>query len=309
MALEAPRPFLVPPAPMAPPRPPPAPPVLSATRIPTGVPDFDYLTGGIPAGSVVLLFGAAGAGQQEFALTSAVHLMLKYDEPRLHRFYLGSARGPFVYPDGVVYVSTSRSRDQILGEVEGAFEGTYPSVLARHLTFHDLSPEYFADTVVPAAWSSVPKLLLGAGGTPARRDGDGGPIRALADAIDRDGGRNLVIVDSLTDLLVRRGVETADLLTLVKGLRRRAKEWGGVVYLLLAEGVAPPAIEQAIIDSVDGVLHFAWNTNPAQSHRQRSMLIEKFMSVLARLPAEHHGRFVIHVNAANGLVTTQYERV
>lgn len=305
MVLESPRPFLIPPASTAPPRPTVT--VVGPARIPTGVPDFDYLTGGIPTGSVVLLFGAAGSGHQEFALTSAVHLMLRYDEPRLHRFYLGSAKGPFVYPDGVVYVSTSRSREQVLAEVEGAFEGTYPRVLAKHLTFHDLSPTYFADTVVPASWSAVPKLLLSP--SPSHTAPDSGPVRALADAIDADGGRNLVIVDSLTDLLVRRGVEPQDLLTLVKGLRRRAKGWGGVVYLLLAEGVATPAVEQAIIDSVDGVLHFSWTSNPAHSHRQRTMLIEKFMSVLARLPAEHQGRFVIRVNAANGLVTTQYERI
>ncbi len=304
MALESPRPFVIPATtPVARPLAP-TPPL---PRIPTGIPDFDYLTGGIPGGSVVLLFGAAGAGYQEFALTSAVHLMLRFDEPRLHRFYLGGAKGPFVYPDGVVYISTSRSHDQVMGEVEGAFEGMYPRVLARHLTFHDLSPSYFADTVVPAAWSSVPKLLLGT--PPPRTSPENGPLEALAGAIDEDPGRNLVIVDSITDLLVRRGVDPQDLLTLVKGLRRRAKAAGGVVYLLLAEGVAPAATEQAIADSVDGVLHFTWATNASHSVRQRSMLIEKFMPVLSRLPAEHHGRFVVRVNAASGLVTTQYERI
>ncbi len=305
MVLESPRPFLVPPNSTSPPRPTAL--SMPAPRIPCGVPDFDYLTGGIPVGSVVLLFGAAGSGHQEFALTSAVHLMLRWDEPRLHRFYLGSAKGPFVYPDSVVYVSTSRSQEQVLNEVEGAFEGTYPSVLARHLKFHDLSPAYFADTVVPASWATVPRLLLGP--ATARSPGEVSPIRALADAIDEDGGKNLVIVDSLTDLLVRAGVEAGDLLALIKGLRRRAKEWGGVVYLLLSEGVAAPATEQAIIDSVDGVLHFSWAANPAHSHRQRTMLIEKFMPVLSRLPVEHHGRFIIRVNAQNGLVTTQYERI
>lgn len=138
---------------------------------------------------------------------------------------------------------------------------------------------------------------------------DGGPLRALADAVDQDGRKNLVIVDSLTDLLVRRGVEPADIVTLLKGLRRRAKEWDGVVYLLLSKGVAPAAVEQAVIDSVDGVLHFSWVSSPNQAHRQRAMLIDKFMPILSRLPVEYHGRFMIRVNAASGLVTTQYERV
>jgi KaiC/GvpD/RAD55 family RecA-like ATPase len=276
--------------------------------VPTGVPDFDYLTGGLPAGSVVLLFGEPGSGHQEFALTSAVHLMLHYDDPRLHHFYLGNAKGPFVYPGGVVYVSTSRSREQVLAELHASFEGSYSETLARHLNFHDLSPAYFQDTVVPSSWASLSSPLLSGAPITAAPD-DGGPLRALADAVDQDGRENLVIVDSLTDLLIRRGVDPADLVTLLKGLRRRAKEWDGVVYLVLSKGVAPPAVEQAVIDSVDGVLHFSWVASPSQSHRQRAMVIDKFMPILSRLPAEYQGRFVIRVNAASGLVTTQYERV
>lgn len=305
MATDAPRPFYLPPPAARSLRPADGP--DAPARIPTGVPDFDYLTGGLPAGSVVLLFGAAGAGHQEFALTSAVHLMLHYDDPRLHEFYLGNAKGPFAYPESVVYISTSRSREQLMGELRGAFDGTYPSVLGRHLTFRDVSPSYFADTPVPASWSSVSRPLLS--GLPAQAAPDGGPLTAVAHAVEESGENRLVIVDSLTDLLVRRGVDEGDVLTLAKGLRRRAKEWGGLVYLILSEGVAAPHVEQAVMDSVDGVLHFSWMQSPTHSHRQRAMLIEKFMPVLSRLPVEHQGRFVIRVNSQNGLVTTQYERV
>jgi len=276
-------------------------------RIPTGVPDFDYLTGGVPAGSLVLLLGEAGAGHQEFALTSAVHLMLHYDDPDLHRFYLGSSRGPFIYPDAVAYLSTSRSREQVLDEVRGSFAGMYPEVLVRHLSFYDLSPTYFRDSVVPSSWASLPSPILSPS-SPGNGSA-GGPLHALAEALEASGQNNLLVVDSLTDLLVREGIDPNDVLTLLKGLRRRAKGWGGIVYLLLSEGVTTPAVEHAITDSVDGVLQFRWTTSANQSHRQRSMLIPKFMPLLSRLPAEYQGRFVIRVNAANGLVTTQYERV
>jgi len=304
MAMEAVRPFSSPLPTHAPPQ---ADLTGAPPRVPTGVPDFDYLTGGIPAGSLVLLLGEAGAGHQEFALTSAVHLMLHYDDPELHRFYLGSARGPFVYPEGIGYVSTSRSREQVLDEMRSSFAGTYPEVLVRHLSFYDLSPTYFRDTVVPSTWAALPGPILTEGRSPgATADG---PLRALADALDSSGPNHLVVVDSLTDLLVRQGIEANDVLTMLKGLRRRAKRWGGVVYLLLSEGVTTPAVEHAITDSVDGVLQFRWTSSANLSHRQRSMLIPKFMPVLSRLPAEYHGRFVIRINAANGLVTTQYERV
>ena len=306
MAMESPRPYLFPTLATPVPH---APPARSdgSVRIPTGVPDFDYLTGGFPAGSLVLLSGEAGAGHQEFAVTSAAHLMLRYDDPVRHRLYLGTAKGPFQYPEGVAYLSTSRSEEQVMSELRGAFEGIYPDVLSRHLSFCDLSPAYFADTVVPSEWASVRSPLLSE--APASSAPNDGPVRALADAAEREGPHRLMIIDSLTDLLVRRGIDPGDLLTLLKGLRRRAKEWNGVVYLLLSEGVAAPAIEQAIIDSVDAVLRFSWITSQNRSHRQRSMLIQKSMAMLSHLPAEYHGRFVIRVNAGNGLVTTQYERV
>ncbi|HZY91502.1 MAG TPA: RAD55 family ATPase [Thermoplasmata archaeon] len=307
MGIEAPRPWLPPYEPI--PSPAGATGPASVERVPTGVADFDHLSGGIPAGSVVLLAGEAGSGHQEFALTSATHVMLHYDEPQLHQFFLGSTPGPFVYPKGVVYVSLSRSREQVLREVRGAFHTSYPDVLERHLTFHDLSPTYFSDSVVPVDWSSVNRPLLSELPATVARGTPSGALPALADALEASGANNLVIVDSLTDLLVRRGVDTEELLTLVKGLRRRAKSWGGIIYLLLSRGVGPAATEQALYDSVDGVLAFTWSSSPFHSHRQRTMLIEKFMPVLSRVPPEYQGRFVIRIHANSGLVTTQYERV
>ncbi len=304
MAIESPRPWF---APNAPPR---LVPLRSepdaVPRVPTGVPDFDHFSRGLPAGSVVLLIGEAGAGHLEFALTSAVHMMFHYDDPELHQFYLGSTRGPFSYPKGVAYVSLSRSRDQVLQELAGSFEPSYHDVMARHLTFYDLSPSYFADSVVPSDWSAVPSSLLGGTTGPTRTPT---PLAALAEALEAGGPDNLVIVDSLTDLLVRKGIDPEELLTLIKGLRRRSKSWGGLTYLVLSKGVAPSATEQALYDSVDGVLSFTWTSSPLHSSRRRTMLIEKFLPVLTRVPAEHHGRFVLQVDDLNGLVTTQYERI
>jgi len=305
VALESPRPFFV--GSGAPAVPGAGSAASGLQRVPTGVPDFDYLTGGVPAGSVILLLGEPGAGHPEFALTSAVHLMQYREEPAQHRIYLGTAAGPFVYPEGILYVSLTRSQEQILDEARAAFDATYPEVLLRHITFRDLSSAYFADTVVPPAWAAVPSPLLGGG--PRLAAADAGPLAALANALEPDGQANLIIVDSLTDLLVRRGIEPADLVTLVKGLRRRAKEWKGLVYLLLSQGVAAPAAEEAIIDSVDAVFAFRWTTAPNRTHRQRVLLIEKSMPVLAHLAEEYQGRFVIRVHHLTGLVTTQHERI
>ncbi|HEV2518992.1 MAG TPA: hypothetical protein VGX00_00010 [Thermoplasmata archaeon] len=303
MATDAPQPWIAPLDTVASRRYSPA--QATGDRVPTGVADFDYLTGGLPAGSVVLLIGEAGAGHQEFALTSAVHMMLHHDEPDTHGLFLGNAHGPFVFPRGIAYVSATRSKEQVLREVAGTFEPSYHAALERHLHFHDVSRAYFSDSVVPAGWTAAASSLLAA--APLATPSD--PLAAIADAVEADGPSNLVLIDSLTDLLVRKGIEVESILTLVKGLRRRAKAWGGVVYLLLSRGVAADSVEKALYDSVDGVLSFTWTAGPYSSHRNRTMLIEKFMSVLSRIPPELQGRFVIRVSALNGLVTTQYERI
>jgi len=304
LAVESPRPWT---APIGPSRTRSSARAATDVRIPMGVADLDHLSGGVPLGSVVLLWGDSGSGHQEFALTSAAHLMMYHDDPGFHPFHLGGYQGPVAVPGRVLYVSTSRSRENLLQEVDAAFDAPYRSVLREHLAFHDLSPAYFSDSVVPSAWSAVGTPLLGGTRTPP--GGGAGPLGAIADIIESEGEKNLVIVDSLTDLIVRKATDPEQLVTLVKGLRRRAKDLGGLVYLLLTKGVAPPSLEQALSDSVDGVLSFAWQASPHHSQRQRTMVIEKFLPVLAHLREEQHGRFVIMVRDQSGLVTTQYERV
>jgi hypothetical protein len=193
--------------------------------------------------------------------------------------------------------------------VEISFEPTHYASFVRHLIFHDLSSIYFSDTIVPRAWAQTPTPLLASLADAPTQPPASDPLDAIVRAVEQDGNGNVVVVDSLTDLLVRRNLDTEAILTLVKGLRRRAKEWGGVVYLLLSRGVASAATEQALADSVDGVFSFTWSTHPLRSSRQRTMLIEKFMPVLSHVPHEHQGRFVIRVSSLTGLVTTQYERI
>ncbi len=277
-----------------------------AARRPTGVPDFDTLTGGLPAGSVVLLFGEAGSGHHEFALTSAVRALAAAPPDRTS-VPARSPVGPRAGYSRVAYISVTRSRRQVLDELAAAFGTGYPAEIDQAIAFHDLSPEYFSATSVPAAWATLDRPLLAA--RDPSTSGGGEPLERLAAALDADGPESLVIVDALTDLLVRPGAEPEALVAFVKGLRRQAKVWGGLVYLLLTRGVAPASTEHALVDSVDGVLSFGWSRAPNRSERRRVLEIEKFLTVLAHLPEERHGRFSIRVHPLTGLVTTQHERI
>jgi len=92
-----------------------------AKTIPTGVADFDsIIKGGFPAGSVILLVGDLGAGQTEFALTSAAKLAMVKERPDSAPFILGAGKDSRL-PDKICYITFSRSREEVLAELEAAF--------------------------------------------------------------------------------------------------------------------------------------------------------------------------------------------
>lgn len=282
-----------------------SPPATAPPRVPSGVSDFDAITGGWPVGSVILLRSEAGAGHGEFALSSAARLMRATGTGRPAPFEMGPSRAPLVIPRQVTYLSFTRSREELLWEVESTFPREYHEVLSRHLDFVDLAASYFSDSLVPSDWTETRRSLLVEGTSERPTE----ILAALADALEPRAQDSLVILDSLSDLLVRESVRPEQLITLVKGLRRRAKAWKGVMYLLLARGVAEPRLEQAILDSVDGVLGFSWVQSASKSARSRALVIEKFMPLLSHVPTQLQGRFVLRVNPLDGLVTTQYERI
>jgi archaellum biogenesis ATPase FlaH len=272
-------------------------------RVPTGVSDFDATTGGLPPGSVVLFMGEAGSGFVEFALTSAARIT-KALEDSSEVFYMGLYHGGKVLPTHITYLSFTKSRDELLGEVRNTFSEHYPMLLSRHMVYCDLSGPYFSDSMVPPEWSRAKRPLLDGEGSQPRE-----VLSTMAGELENHGKNSLVIVDSLSDLLVRSSIRKEDVVTLVKGLRRRAKDWKGTVYLLLSKSITEPWIEEAIKDSVDAVLQFGWVSNPHKSSRLRAMWIEKSMPLLAYMRPEQQGRFIINVNETKGLVTTQYERI
>ncbi|MCL4324353.1 MAG: hypothetical protein M1144_02680 [Candidatus Thermoplasmatota archaeon] len=250
--------------------------------------------------------GEAGSGHNEFSLTSASRITYAIDEPveGSSGFHMGAHHDIPLFPNQVTYVSFTRSREETMAEIRHTFPPYYPLLLSKHLNYIDLSGAYFADSIVPPEWSRSKRSIL---------DGNNSTNESILSTMARElesrAKNSLVIIESLSDLLARSTVNKEDVVTLVKGLRRRAKDWRGLIYILLARNVAEHWIEEALKDSVDGVLSFGWVQNPHKSARLRAMWIEKSMPLLAHVPPERQGRFIINVSGSSGLVTTQYERI
>ena len=95
------------------------------TKIPTGIAQFDHIINdGFPAGSLVLLLGEVGAGQQEFAYTSAAAIALAKYMPDLSLFENQSFSRAKV-PENIHYITFSRDEQQVKNELKSYFDSDY----------------------------------------------------------------------------------------------------------------------------------------------------------------------------------------
>ncbi|MCG7840726.1 MAG: hypothetical protein MIO87_02320 [Methanomassiliicoccales archaeon] len=273
-------------------------------RIPSGVADFDsIIKGGIPAGSVILLMGDLGAGQQEYALTSASKLSLVRENPNTMDYYLGQRVGQRILPKKICYVTFARSKEDILQEIKTSFNQDFYGAFERNVVFKDFSKQYFRNTMVPRSWTGDTSSGL------FSDDGEQNTLEALVDFLDTNAHDSMVIIDSLTDLVVNTGIEEMDLVAVMRGMQRMAKRWKGVIYILLTKDIVDKRKEKLIMDSVDGALVFEWSKFVQSSRRQRYMYVEKFISILPHLDKERIARFATIVTAQHGLVVIDTERV
>jgi KaiC/GvpD/RAD55 family RecA-like ATPase len=250
------------------------------------------------------LLGDVGGGGLEFALTSAAKLGIVKEFPDTRNFMLGDAGKKGVLPEKMCYVTFSRSKDDVLREVKMSFNRDFHESLSTSLLFKDFSKDYFMHTVVPTSWVSADQSGLFS--SDKKQDG---LLESLVDFLDANAPKSMVIVDSLTDLVVSESVNFQDLVALLKGIQRMAKKWGSVFYLILTDEILDRKRQQMIIDSVDGVLKFAWAKFHHTSKRQRYLYVEKFMSVLPHLDQERIARFATLITSQSGFVVINTERV
>jgi KaiC/GvpD/RAD55 family RecA-like ATPase len=274
-----------------------------AKMIPTGVADFDsIIKGGFPAGSVILLVGDLGAGQTEFALTSAAKLAMVKEKPTSAPFLLGAGKDSRL-PDKICYITFSRSREEVLSEMEAAFNPDFYSSFENTVQFKDFSSAYFRKTMVPRSWTGETTSIFQSDGSSEN------VLEGLVNYLDENAPGSMIIIDSLTDLVVSASIEIADLVAVMRGLQRVAKRWGGIIYLVLTDNVLDEKKQRMLMDSVDGSLVFEWSRYLNSSKRQRYMYVEKFISLLPHLDKERIARFATVVTAQSGLVVIDTERI
>jgi KaiC/GvpD/RAD55 family RecA-like ATPase len=271
-------------------------PLGAMDRIPFGVSQLDRtINGGAPTGSVVLCSGEAGAGAREFVHTSAIMNGLGESDAELYDLYYGDMAADATPPEEVHYVSLTADRNQLVDEMHVAMDEEVVDAGLEAVEFHDLSERYFHVSPVPRSWYTDETTDI----TQLRdRQDRTNLITALAETLGDIAPNNLVVLDSLTDIIASLGesVDWRDNAYVTKGLQKAAHEWGGLVLLHLNhETLAATRLGQ-LGDAVNGTMRFEWESGG--STRARTLVVKQFRGVLSQIEAENIVRFETEIGEA-----------
>ncbi|MCU4719521.1 RAD55 family ATPase [Halapricum hydrolyticum] len=260
-------------------------------RIPFGIRQLDTtIGGGAPPGSVVLLSGEAGAGAREFMHTSPLITGLAKTDPELFDLYYGDLPSAAELPEEIHYVSLTASERQFREEASRAFEAELFETGMEAIEYHDLSTTYFHVSPIPRKWYAerAPSIK-----DIRTRDDREELLTVLGDLLSEHATGNLVVIDSLTDLISaigdRADLEWADVAFFMKGLQKAAHEWGGLILTYLNFETISGTRQGQLVDATDGTLTFEWASGG--STLARTMVVQQFRGVLSQLESENIVRF------------------
>ncbi|MFB6117831.1 RAD55 family ATPase [Halosegnis sp.] len=265
-------------------------------RIPFGVRRLDTtIDGGAPAGSLVMLSGEAGAGARAFMYTATMMNALSRADPEEFDLYYGDVVEGASVPPEIHFISFTAEESRLRREIEHVLNDEIVEAASEGVTFHDLSPEYFRLSPVPRDWYSAKTATISDLGQGTDRSS---VTEALGDVLTEHATDNLVVIDSLTDLISAAGDELAwsDIPTLLKGMSRAAYEWGGLVLVLLNHETLSDEEHGQLIDACDGTFMFEWESGG--SARARTLVVRQFRGVLSRIEAEDIVQFETEIGDA-----------
>jgi archaellum biogenesis ATPase FlaH len=262
--------------------------------IPFGISRLDgRIGGGAPEGSVVLLSGDAGAGAREFLYTSTVMNGLREADEDLFDLHYGDLQGDARAPESIHYVSFTAGESELHREISFSMDEEIVAAGLESVTFADLSPEYFQLSPVPREWyAGEHRTITDLGQQDERRE----VLGAFADYLDAHASESLVVVDSLSDLIGARSSDMSfsDVVLTLKGLRKAARNWDGLILLLLARDAVTEDQLGRLMTSVDGTVQFSWESGG--NERVRTMFVREFRGVLSRLEEEDIVQFETEIH-------------
>ena len=259
------------------------------TQIPFGIPRLDSIIGGgAPSGSLVLLAGEVGAGAREFLYTSAAVNGLAEADPELFELHYGSVDAAATLPGEIHYVSFTSNEAELRDEIGHTMSEELVEAGLDAVKFHDLSAEYFQLSPIPREWYARERQSIA---DLADRDDRRGVLEALGDYLTENAPGNLVVIDSLTDLVTVAGEQLSwsDVTLLLKGIQKATHAWDGLILVLVNMESLSSTEMGNLMGSADGTIAFEWERGG--NERSRTMFVRDFRGVLSRIEEENIVQF------------------
>lgn len=278
--------------------------IKKLSRIPTGIYTFDsIIRGGFPSGSLVLLSAEVGAGNREFAYTSAAMLSLLKTDLIKYNTVIAQLEGPLMkdeslkLPASICYISFSQSKEDLLMELKRSFPPDFAGSL-NSMVFKDFSNNgpYNPKIEVEKNWLFA-------------KEGEGSLhlLKELISTLESRAPESLVIIDSLTSLMRACCFDWRNFIRFLEYIQKRSKRWDGLVYLLLGKGILENTKEEEVMDLVDGVLVFDWVQDGFL--RQQAIHMKKFTGLMPNLAKDNIVRFDTMVTNTDGFMVINVKHI
>ena len=291
-------------------------------KIPTGIKTFDMnINDGFPAGSVILLLEDIGAGAREFVYTSIFNISrLKSDNhTEFMKRYKSNDSDDIVtvpvLPGKICYMSVSRSLEDILKEnayafrkdfynsLQGVVFKDFSDIYFRHSIVHDLSQDIWAEHKKDNKKESNVNSIDSSSSNSGKKI-----LEEISRFLGKNAENNIVVLDSLTDLMLYDDMHKNDIIMFLKGLVRISKVWNGIIYIILGSDILDDEMQEIIKDIVDGVLVFEWYDKGSDKMR-RNLYLSKFKGLIPRLEQNKIAKFETRVTYDNGFEVSNVRKI
>jgi len=243
-------------------------------KIPIGIPDLDEnLNGGVRPGTNILPIGPVGTGAMEFARSCAIMHGAWQAESDLFELEYGDVARTLDRPNGVRYYSLTDDSERLRHQMEALADPQVVETALDHVSVHS-----FADAVADLGSIRVAADGRFEYGDPGSRGVNPYQafLRAFGDHLSADLSNEVVILDSITDLvpMMNRYLSATDLYFTAQTVCYHF-ESSDSILIAPANSDFLTRKERAYIERpFETVLHCDWFG--AGGHRRRSIELSKF---------------------------------
>lgn len=243
-------------------------------RMPCGIDTLDNeMGGGVPRGSLNLLYGKTGTRRNEFTYTLANNISAMIQNPEL----IPDRENTFL-PKKIFYTIFFEEKENILRDIKGTFSDEFFERFTNNVSFKSFS--------VSPLDAEMPEWALGSEkeGKEKKEEVRKRVLTRVVKFLEKNAESSLVFLHTLTGVarVIQDGRQMDITTSFIQFLQQLVRKKKGVIFAPLTEGIIPKDQEEAIISNADGIFEFEKSGKELRK-RQDIMYVRKCRGVSSSL--------------------------